>query len=41
MDELENVYKLNRYFYMHNQKYLTIENIVLYLNVRKMLLLIM
>ena len=41
MDELENMYKLNRFFYMDsNQKYLNIRNIALYPNVKKILLLI-
>ena len=41
MADLENVYKINRYFYMDsNKKYLNIKSIVLYLIVKKMLLLI-
>ena len=41
MDDLENVYKINRYFYMDsNQKILKYKNIVLYLIVKKMLHLI-
>ena len=41
MSDLENVYKLNRYFYMDsNQNILNIKNIVLYPIVKKMLLLI-
>ena len=41
MSDLENVYKINKYFYMDsNQKILNIKNIVLYLIVRRMRLLI-
>ena len=41
MTDLENVYKLNRYFYMDsNQNILKYKSIVLYLIVKKMLLLI-
>ena len=41
MTDLENFYKLNRYFYMDfNQNILKYKSIVLYLNVKKMLLLI-
>ena len=41
MTDLENVYKLNRYFYMDsNQNILKYKNIVLYLIARKMFLLI-
>ena len=41
MTDLENVYKINRYFYMDsNKKNLNIKSIVLYLIVKKILLLI-
>ena len=41
MGDLENVYKINKYFYMDsNQKILKYKNIVLYLIVKKMHLLI-
>ena len=41
MGDLENLYKLNRYFYLDsNKKYLNIKSIVLYLIVKKMFLLI-
>ena len=41
MSDLENGYRINRYFYMDsNQKILKYKNIVLYLIVKKMLLLI-
>ena len=41
MSDSENIYKLNRYFYMDsNQNILKYKNIVLYLIVKKMLLLI-
>ena len=38
MSDLENVYKLNKYFYMDSNQ--NIKSIVLYLIVKKMLLLI-
>ena len=41
MTDSENVYKINRYFYMDsNKKILKYKSIVLYLIVKKMLLLI-
>ena len=41
MSDLENVYKINRYFYMDsNKRYLNIKSIVSYMIVKKMLLLI-